>query len=317
MTSSKRPHPPTETIRYVCMPGHSFTGSTLLAFLLNTNSSCASIGAAAGPISGVDFEDYPCSCGVSFRECEFWRRIESRVQETDPSFRIDTTTWNTRYTLTRSKLVNALATRPSPVPPVGRLRDAAVDRLFSRRLAQVGELNRALASAVLELTGAEVFVDSSRDPTRPRHLSRVPGLDVRVLHLVRDVRGNAVSVMKNYGVRDAAAAARQWRRSNLSAQETQRYVSPERWMTVHYSDLCSDLQGTMDGITAFLGVPAEPVPENFRATNHHIIGNRMRLSGSGDVKEDLSWQHQLSPEELVDISRVAGRLNRQFGFDWP
>jgi hypothetical protein len=57
----------------------------------------------------------------------------------------------------------------------------------------------SLASAVLERTGKRVFVDTARDHQRPKFLATHPRLEVKVIHLIRDPRGNAASIMKHAG----------------------------------------------------------------------------------------------------------------------
>jgi hypothetical protein len=45
-------------VRYLCLPGSRFTGSTLLGSLLNEHPECASIGAATGLIHKADLSTY-------------------------------------------------------------------------------------------------------------------------------------------------------------------------------------------------------------------------------------------------------------------
>jgi hypothetical protein len=40
----------------------------------------------------------------------------------------------------------------------------------------------------------------------------------------------------------------------------------------------------------------------------------MRLDWQGDVKLDESWRQSLSPEDLQTFARVAGDLNRRYGY---
>ncbi|MFY1005300.1 hypothetical protein ACNF5F_28245, partial [Escherichia coli] len=72
------------------------------------------------------------------------------------------------------------------------------------------------ATAVLERTGKRVFVDTARDHQRPKYLRDHPLLDVKVIHLVRDPRGNVASIMKHMGL-DVTTAARQWTHYNVEA----------------------------------------------------------------------------------------------------
>jgi hypothetical protein len=306
-------------IRYVCLPGCGFTGSTLLGFLLNAHPECASIGAATGLVSSVDLATYRCSCGELMRECGFWRRVAERTRELGHPVDVHATGfWNTQFLITRQRWLDALLVRSLRLPRLTALRDLLLAELppVRNRVLAIGSASAALARAVLEASGKRVFVDTARDHQRPKLLSRHPDLDVRVIHLVRDARANTASIMKHLGL-DVVQAARHWERANVEAERTRRLFPAERWLRVRYDELCTDLQGTLDRISDLLGVGRFPAPANFREVEHHIIGNEMRLGGAGDVREDTSWRQRLSESDLAAIARTVGHTNRAFGFDWP
>jgi len=314
-----RPWPEDARIRYVCLPGAAFTGSTLLGFLLNSRPDCVSIGAATGLIAGLDLETYRCSCGARFRDCPFWRAVADRTRELgEPVDVYRTGMWETHLAPTRLRYVDALLIRSLRSTALNRARDALVQRLppIQRSVRTACRRTWALARAILEQSGASVFVDTARDHLRPKLLALDPRLDVRVIHLVKDARANAASNMKHTGS-SAAQGARIWRRANLEADRNRRYLPPGSWLRLRYGDLCRDVQGTMDRIADFLEIPRVPVPGDFRSVEHHIIGNTMRLRDRGEVREDTSWEERLSEADLRDIARVAGTENRYFGFDWP
>jgi hypothetical protein len=55
----------------------------------------------------------------------------------------------------------------------------------------------------------------------------------------------------------------------------------------------------------------------FRGTVSHIIGNKMRMKGLSEIREDLSWQTTLTGAQLSTIARVAGPTSHRMGYDWP
>lgn len=306
-------------VRYVCVPGSPFTGSTLLGTLLNTHPECASMGAAVGLIQRVDLSTYHCSCGKRFRECEFWNEIGARTRELGyPVNVFETGYWNTHLRLSKNRLTNAVLARSLRWDLLNDLRDALVRKAPAARraISAMGWNTWSLASAVLERTGKAVFIDTARDHQRPKYLATHPSLDLKVIHLIRDPRGNSASIMKHSGV-DVAAAARQWRRYNVEAARMRRYLPPGSWMTLRYEDLCADPGGVTDRISDFLGVGRAGVQLGARGLDSHIIGNKMRLKGISEIREDRSWQTRLGDTDLAVIARIAGPTSRRLGYDWP
>jgi hypothetical protein len=306
-------------IRYVCMPGSPFTGSTLLGLLLNEHPDLASIGAATGLIRNIDLSTYACSCGRLFRECEFWAHIATRTRELGHPVDIFATNfWNTHLRLSHNKVINALLVRSLGQDQVNDARDAVIGRVprVRRAISEMGWNTWSLASAVLERSGKRVFVDTARDHQRPKYLWQHPLLDLKVIHLVRDPRGNAASIMKHASV-DAAAAARQWRHYNVEAARVKRYLPATAWMTLYYEDLCADPGKVLDRIADFVGVERSRSQPGPRDPDRHIIGNPMRLKALSEIREDRSWETHLGRQELDVIARIAGSASRGLGYNWP
>ncbi len=314
--------PETDRIPYLYVAGASFTGSTLLAFLLNAHPRMASVSEVCGVLpSQVIAEDaidsYWCSCGELLLACPFYRRLKARIEELGSTF--DLRRWHTDFCFGDSRIAQLLITRPLPVPAAQHLRDRLAPLLpgYTKTVREVGRRNRHFAQATLEISGKQVFVDAQKDASRIGFLSRIPEFDLRVIHLIRDARGGAASYMKHHPGYDARTAARRWYRANMSAEWAKTYVDPARWLRIRYEDLCSDYQGTIDRIADFAGVPRATIPEDFGDTEHHIVGNQMRRGPGRGIALDESWKTKLTDADLEAIRRVAGKKNRMFGFDWP
>jgi hypothetical protein len=185
-----------------------------------------------------------------------------------------------------------------------------------KAISDMGWHTWSLASAVLERTGKSVFVDTARDHQRPKYLATHPLLDVKVIHLIRDPRGNSASIMKHTGV-NAAGAARRWRHYNVEAARVKRHLPERSWMTLYYEDLCADPGGVLDRISDFLEVGRSRSRPEPRDAKRHIIGNPMRLKALNEIREDRSWQTDLGSRELDVIARIAGSASRGLGFNWP
>jgi hypothetical protein len=225
--------------------------------------------------------------------------------------------WNTHLRMSRHRLLNAALVRSVGIDPINRMRDAVVGQIPAVRAAvlDMGWKSWSLASAVLERTGKRVFVDTARDHQRPKYLARHPLLDVRVIHLVRDPRGNVASIMKHTGA-SASAGARQWKRYNREADRVRRFFAPSSWLRLRYEDLCADPRGTLARIAGFLEV-APPSDSSHSRAESHIIGNKTRLLGHSEIREDRSWETRLTRNDLAAIARIAGETSHAMGYDWP
>ncbi len=306
-------------VRYVSMPGSPYTGSTLLGMLMANHPACTSIGAATGLTAKVDLDTYRCSCGVLFAECCFWHRIARRTQELGhPVTVFKTNFWNTHIRVSRRRWLNGIVVSSLGNHSLTAIRDATVGRTppVRRRVSEARASTWSLARSVLEETGRTVFVDTARDHQRPRYLAGTPGLQVKVIHLVRDPRGNVASIMKHTGV-DVAHAARQWRHYNVEAERLGRSFPREAWMRLHYEELCAQPQETLDRVARFIAVEPIPVADHLQPSERHVIGNSMRLGGVEAIREDRSWMERLSDGDLRVIARLTGAASHDLGYEWP
>ena len=306
--------PPT----YVCMPGQAYTGSTLLAMLVDTHPDAVSVGAASGPVPSVDVAPYRCSCGERLVDCAFWAKVAARCAELGTPLELGSKPWPTAFRVSRRRSVNALAARSLRSDAANAVRDAL---LWGRgpvagRLRRIAAANVDLARAAAEATGASVFVDSSRDPLRPRYLTRFTDLDVRVLHLVRDPRGNVASILRHRPDLDVEVAAAQWRRANTEARRQRRAVPPGRWLSVRYEDLCAAPQVVLDQIHDHLGLAPHRLPDDLGAGEHHVLGNDMRLAGVDAVRLDERWRRALDADQLAAVERTCRPLAEEMGYSW-
>ena len=156
--------------------------------------------------------------------------------------------------------MNGLLVQSLGSPALTAARDRSIGRLppIRDRVSEARSSTWSLARSVLDVTGKRVFVDTARDHQRPKHLAGSAMLDIKVIHLVRDPRGNAASIVKHTGV-GVARAARQWLHYNAEADRVRRLFPAESWMLVRYEDLCADPQATLDRIARFVGVEPAPV----------------------------------------------------------
>ncbi|MGE0480110.1 MAG: sulfotransferase [Phycisphaerae bacterium] len=295
---------------YVLSPGHS--GSTLLGLLIGAHPQVATVGEVkVVPASFHGAET--CACGAPMTQCAFWMRVNGKLQERGLDLRSERFQVHARggagaieriaTSQVREGLGEALRTMLLHAwPPVGAV---------WRRLRGA---NVALVDSVCEAARRPVFLDTSKDASRLRFLAETRAFDLRVLHLIRDGRAVAYSLIKK-GT-PAQSAARDWVHEHEQARRLYRaWADPQRtWMQVSYERLCEDPTGALAAMCGFIGIPYDPRMLEFREWESHILGNRMRLNSDHTIALDTSWQENLGDADLATVSRVTAELNRSFGY---
>jgi hypothetical protein len=301
--------------KVVYIMGHGYSGSTLLTFLLGSHPQVATIGELGiAPRAKTTPEEYFCSCHEPIRDCSFWQRVTREMAERGHEFDV----WESEleFRARDGRLADVVLRAVQRGPLLETARGAAVRVLPGARqeLSRVLDRIKALTEVVTNIKECGTFLDSSKRPERAMFMRRFGDFDdMRVIHLVRDGRAVSWSNMKNLQV-GPEEAARSWLADNQGSEHARRFFPDDCWMTLRYEDLCTDPQGTLEKIYGFMGVPAKNGLNDFRSVDHHIIGNRMRLSATSEIRLDESWKQALSPEQRSSIERRVGALNRRYGY---
>lgn len=299
---------------FVSVATSAYSGATLLAFLLGAHPQIATIGEMDGLIPSEDPDEYRCSCGKRIRACEFWQLVSKAMH--DRGFEFDVAHFRTKFALNGPRLIRRLRMGSSRISALDSIRDAflhAWPAEVRQRKAWVAR-NVAFVEAVLEVMDKEVFVDTSKGRWRLRSLYEYSTLDVRAIHLVRDVRGVVSSRLRRRADLDAREAARQWVRVNQKLEMTLQSLPEDRHVLLRYEDLCRDVQGTLERLFDFCGVDSSVKVTDLGAVPHHIVGNPMRLSSVSRIHLDERWKSQLTEGQIEELDRTAATLRRRYGY---
>jgi hypothetical protein len=165
------------------------TARTTILFIAGSGRSCSTfLGHILGQIKGFCFVgeaihawrvigDRICGCGVPLEDCDFWTTVRrtaggGRVPPPSEFFALG------RLARWRHLPLTFLPDR---------------DRRLESRYGQSWKGGERLYEVAAAVSGAKVIVDSSKSVPYARALDLLPGLDVRVVHLVRDARAVAHS----------------------------------------------------------------------------------------------------------------------------
>jgi hypothetical protein len=300
-------------IRVGYLAGSGHTGSTLLALLMNSHPQVISVGETAFKPSNRRRGRFmlPCSCGNTYAECPFWRDVFARVR--GQGFDLGPQTWTNDYRYENRWLHRGL-TQYSGRPVVRWIQRKSLRWLpvHAQRLERIDRVNLAFIQAALGASNKEVFFDTSKRSLRLERLAAIPEIDLRLIILVRDVRGFASSA-KRRG-RDLESEAWTWKCEHEVVREIAQLLPPDHTALVRYEDICADPAGQLTALHRFLSVQPAPPPEVIFPSEHHVLGNRIRLQKSLRVRASRSWEEILTPAEVRRVVAIAGDLNTRLGY---
>jgi len=294
---------------YILCP--SYSGSTLLTLLLATHPDIATIGELkATPLGNV--AQYSCSCGVPILACPFWMDLGERMKSRGLVF--CPTAFDTHFRA-QSWLADTILRASLRRPLFETLRHAALRTLpaVHHRYRELLARNLAMIDCICEMTGGRIFLDGSKDPIRLQYLRRSGFSELRVVYLLRDGRGTTFSYMRRHNV-SMEQAARQWVRDQQECDRAMAMHSESACFPLRYEDLCREPASTMEALYRFLGLDPQLGSLAYRAPDHHILGNSMRLRSVQTIHLDDAWCEGLSQTEHSAFEDIAGTLNHSNGY---
>jgi hypothetical protein len=301
----------------IYLTGVSYCGSTLMSFVVNSHPQILSIG-EMGPAVAFEKEDYECSCGVELRRCPFVLAVKD-VMERRYGVHFDIARWRLRHKYSDNRFFNSLMLGGLRSPLLRSMRDAVRPFIpsFRARMNDFARRNEAFIRASLDVSGKQVFFDATKVYPRIPFLQGIKGINLKVLHLVRDPRGYVYSAREKNESKSPQIASRDWVRENSSIERHLRNMPSNRWIRIKYEVFCTELKKTLELLMNFIGVESFSFSYNYYETTHHIIGNRMRLSSDPrkSIVLDENWKNALSLNDLKIISQIAGPLARKYGYN--
>jgi hypothetical protein len=296
-------------LAYIKSATHS--GSTLLALQLAKHPDICTVGELSGTFHRAR-PGYPCSCGRELEQCGFWQNVSAAMARRGFSYSATTPETDIRFTSNpyARRLLKPL--HRGPLLELARDLGILLSPGCRSHIRHQQQLKAALVESVVECSGKPVLVDSSKTGVQLKYHLRNPRFNVKVLWLVRDGRGAALSVVRNARL-PMRQAAYQWRRSNEEAAAIVRRLDRSQWIQVRYEALCAEPDRTLSQLWQFLDMPPHSA-ESSPPAQYHVLGHRMRLSGAGRIELDEKWRTQLAAADLETFEAAAGRLNRELGY---
>jgi hypothetical protein len=245
-------------------------------------------------------EGQSCSCGKRWIDCELWGVVLPCLAR---EYRRDE----------RSLALHAdlVADRSSSV-----FRQRIASRRTILQTRQYAALLRRLYELIAETAGASVVVDTSKHPGHAA-LARETGLDVTVVHLVRDPRAVVWSygrkrrapdkvVARNMRSRPASYVAARWVARNALVELA---IRPD--IRLRYEDVVNTTDASLSEILTRVGRSTA----RREAPVHAIAGNLNRFEvGPWEVRADEEWKNDQPRRERLLTTAIAFPLIRRYGY---
>jgi len=308
------------TTQVLYLAGLGRSGSTLLTRLLGQIEGVCSVGEihhlwkTGAPRAAAD---ELCGCGETYADCGFWL---DRLAAAAQGGGVD---------LERMRSLQEEVSRIRRIPRLESGGDAA----FEAAVEEYAGFWSRLYAELREATGARVILDASKDLGPLFFLDRVEGIEVRVLHLVRDPRGVAFSwsqrklrpefvdrevYMNRHGVLDVAL---RWWYSNLLADRASRRFP--HTMRLRYEDFVAEPKAALETICAFADLDGADLSfldgrsARISRGDHSLSGNPMRFdSGALTIRADMRWHQEMSAAGRWATAALTWPLRRRYAYSW-
>ena len=304
-----------ERVKVLYVVGLGRSGSTILS------NSLGQIGGyfSAGELNFIwrhnVIENRLCGCGRPFRECPIWTRVMDEafggMDGVDPR---------------EMMRLQASGTRTRHIPLMLTARGEGV---LKERLEKLLLNYRRLYEAIGSVTDSRVIVDSSKEPAHGYAMSLVPGIDFRVLHLIRDPRAAAYSWLKKKPQPDSeeiehmvrfspTKSSALWDSWNASAEALWRHT-PQEYLRVRYEDFVADPRKSFERILGLVGVTAELPLAGERevklGVSHTVSGNPNRFeTGAVELRSDQEWVSNMNPRDRALVTALTLPLLKHYGY---
>lgn len=298
----------------VYIGGTGRSGSTLLARLLSGVPGVVAVGELRYVLDRGLTQDHLCGCGRPFRACPFWEEVFRRALPETAGDAVSAL-------MALSRGVDRNRYIPQHLWP--RLRTPS----FSRRLDEYTEYLTRLYRAVAEVAGASVIVDSSKDPSYAFVLHSTRGLDLGILHLLRDSRAVAFSWTRekrrpevhshvaHMATRSPTRSGVLWTGYHLLFEWLERHSA--RFRRVRYEDFVADPERCLADIAHWLQTAVDPDAETLKSAEvvHDISGNPLRFSAEPlKVSADEEWRTRMPAKDRRVVTALTAPLLRRYGY---
>jgi hypothetical protein len=303
-------------VRVAYVAGFGRSGSTLLGSLLGQLDGALTVGELRYLWTRGILESRRCGCGALVPACPLWAAVLAEARLTAEPERL-------------ARSVASEARTSAPTTTAALLAPATAGPIVARSLDCYGRQLVDVYRAIQRVSGARVVVDTSKAPGGAWLVNGASGVDLRVIHLVRDPRATAHSWSRSKPIHDGGARSRMvtlgpvrssahWLLRNV-ATRTAFARHPERYRLVRYEDLIGSPRAVLESLAAWLGLAGDlPLLDDHTAVLEpvHAIGGNPDRDQTGVVRLDLddAWRRHMAAGDRRLSGLVTLPARPAFGY---
>ena len=270
--------------QYIYIMGAGRSGTTALATFLGNNSQILNLGEMHQYFEYLA-DNKKCSCGTQIVECEFWKnKISEYVLKSKDRNRILSEKMESHLSIFKH-IVNSFSITD-----------------YNKYI----ELHQSILDSIQSDSEKSILIDSSKYIGRALALNKLKNIDLKIIYVVRDVRGVINSFSKKVQTPKSPLSTIFYYLSiNIVAEFISRYIFRKKIIKIKYEDLINNTNSLFDRLEIFLDLSLQDIRVNIESKKafkigHIVGGNRLNKSKEIYFTSDLNWQDKFS-----FVSRVS------------
>jgi hypothetical protein len=306
-----------EKIKVVFIGGSGRSGSTLIDRILGEIEGFFSVGELRYIWERGFSDNQLCGCGMPFRECDFWNAVTKEAFGRIENGEIDRIR-KLKHFVDRKRNIFKL------VFSFIRSKEYIQDK------DHYAEVLVRLYRAVKEVSGCDLIIDSSKNPSYGFLLSSIPEIDLYVVHLVRDSRGTSFSWLRKRvrpeitGKRETMPiigplqSAIEW--LVLNGLTEWLGIFNTKYLFCRYEDFVNNAGEAIRNILSYVeetGKSTDFIRGNVVSLgiNHTVSGNPMRFKkGEVEIRSDTEWRFKLGNMKKLSVTISTLALLVKYGY---
>ncbi len=297
-------------MKIIYIAGYGRSGSTIFEKYLVSETNCFGVGEISNYFGLINKQSTYCSCGAPVINCQFWSKVRKLLG-------------NSAVNCSRGR--DCVLTQPDSITRAIKLRFKKKEQ----REVYQENICKLFSSINKVIPPNHIIIDSSKTAygciNRPFNIYNKCKIEVKVIHMVRDVRAVYWSLLRGknstleLGIKRKIAlpwirAIVGWTIANYFASLLKTKLGEENYYLLKYEDFVSNPEKTIDKIKIHFKLEKDSENLDLSQRFHQISGNRSRFNKKISIKKDYEWKIMVGKKTKILTYYATYPLNRKFKY---